>query len=213
MKQFVFDIEANGLNPDKVWCIVAQELSTGDVTVWRQEEVAQFSVWIKELGDCEVIGHNIIDYDIPVLERLLNTDFSKCKVTDTLVMSRLANPQREGGHSLENWGNILGQPKGEHSDWDNYSQDMVDYCSQDVAVNVLAYKRLLTELDGFGSESIDLEHRVQSIISQQIKAGWKLDQEKAFLLLAELKEKKYDLEDEVLQTFKPLPKKATISLK
>ena len=82
---------------------------------------------------------------------------------------------------------------------------MVEYCKQDVRVNELVYKRLLSELSGFGSESIDLEHRVQAIISQQIKRGWTLDQEKSFVLLAELKEKKYDLEDEVHEVFKPLP--------
>jgi DNA polymerase I len=120
-------------------------------------------------------------------------------------MSRLADPSREGGHSLESWGKRLGCPKGEHSDWDNFSQDMVDYCKQDVNVNVLVYKRLLLDLADFGAESISLEHQVQSIISKQIKTGWTIDQEKAFILLAELKEKKYDLEENVQKVFKPLP--------
>ena len=205
MDQIVFDIEANGLKPDKVWVIIAYHMGLEEYFEFSGFTLYDFNQWLLDQGECEVIGHNIIDYDIPVLEKILGTDFSKCKVTDTLVMSRLANPQREGGHSLENWGNILNQPKGEHYDWDNFSQDMVDYCRQDVRVNKLVYQKLLTELTGFGSESIELEHRVQDIICGQIKAGWTLDQEKAFLLLAELKEKKYELEDEVLQTFKPLP--------
>ena len=205
MKQIVFDIEANGLNPDKVWCIIAYERGAKEYITWSGDDLVCFKDWIKEQGELEIIGHNIIGYDIPVLEQLLNVDFSKCKVTDTLVMSRLAQPSREGGHSLENWGQLLGFPKGEHNDWDNFSQDMVEYCEQDVRVNELVYQRLLRDLDGFGTESLMLEGQVQGIISKQIKNGWLLDQEKAFGLLAKLKERKFDLEDEVHETFKPLP--------
>ena len=205
MKQIVFDIEANGLNPDKVWCIIAYERGAKEYITWSGDDLVCFKDWIKEQGELEVIGHNIIGYDIPVLEQLLNVDFSKCKVTDTLVMSRLAQPSREGGHSLENWGQLLGFPKGEHNDWDNFSQDMVEYCQQDVRVNELVYQRLLRDLDGFGTESLMLEGQVQGIISKQIKNGWLLDQEKAFGLLAKLKERKFDLEDEVHEKFKPLP--------
>jgi len=205
MKQIVFDIEANGLDPDKVWCIIAYERGAKEYTTWSGDDLVCFKDWIKEQGELEVIGHNIIGYDIPVLEQLLNVDFSKCKITDTLVMSRLAQPSREGGHSLENWGQLLGFPKGEHNDWDNFSQDMVEYCEQDVRVNELVYQRLLRDLDGFGTESLMLEGQVQGIISQQIKNGWLLDQEKAFGLLAKLKERKFDLEDEVHEKFKPLP--------
>lgn len=202
MKQIVFDIEANGLQPTKVWVIVACDLSNQETVVFSGDTLQDFNAYIK---DAEVIGHNIIGYDVPVLERLLGTDFSSCKITDTLVLSRLTEPSREGGHSLDNWGQQLGFPKGEHSDWNTFSQDMVDYCKQDVLVNVKVYNALRGVLAGFGSESISLEHQVQSIITKQTDNGWLLDQEHAFVLLAKLKEKKYDLEDKVHETFKPLP--------
>ena len=203
--KIVFDIEANGLTPDKVWCIVAHIVGTEEFFEFHGFSLFDFNEWLLGFDNCEVIGHNIIGYDIPVLERLLGTDFSKCKITDTLVLSRLANPSRDGGHSLESWGQTLNQPKGDYNDWDNFSHDMLEYCVQDVKVNTLVYKRLLSELKGFEPECIDLEHQVQGIISSQIKTGWLLDQEKCFLLLAELKEKKYDLEDKVHEVFKPLP--------
>jgi len=202
VKQIVFDIEANGLQPTKVWVIVACDLSNQETVVFSGDTLQDFNAYIK---DAEVIGHNIIGYDVPVLERLLGTDFSSCKITDTLVLSRLTEPSREGGHSLDNWGQQLGFPKGEHSDWNTFSQDMVDYCKQDVLVNVKVYNALRSVLAGFGSESISLEHQVQSIITKQTDNGWLLDQEHAFVLLAKLKEKKYDLEDKVHETFKPLP--------
>jgi len=205
MKQIVFDIEANGLNPDTVWCIIAYEREAKEYIEWSGDTLPNFKDWVKEQGELEVIGHNIIGYDIPVLERLLKVDFSKCKVTDTLVMSRLAEPSRLGGHGLENWGQLLHQPKGEHSDWLNFSQDMVEYCKQDVRVNELVYQRLLRDLNSFGTESVMLEGQVQRIISKQIENGWLLNQRAAFNLLGELKEKKFDLEDKVHEKFKPLP--------
>ena len=215
--KIVFDIEANGLNPDRVWCIVAHIVGTEEFFEFHGFSLFDFNEWLLGFDeDCEVIGHNIIGYDIPVLERLLGTDFSKCKITDTLVLSRLANPSRDGGHSLESWGQTLNQPKGDYNDWDNFSHDMLEYCVQDVKVNTLVYKRLLSDLKGFEPECINLEHQVQGIISSQIKTGWLLDQEKCFLLLAELKEKKYDLEDKVHEVFKPLPtfiKKVTPKIK
>ena len=205
MKQIVFDIEANGLNPDTVWCIIAYEREAKEYIEWSGDTLPNFKDWVKEQGELEVIGHNIIGYDIPVLEQLLDVDFSKCKVTDTLVMSRLAEPSRLGGHGLENWGQLLQQPKGEHSDWLNFSQDMVEYCKQDVRVNELVYQRLLRDLNSFGTESVMLEGQVQRIISKQIENGWLLNQRAAFNLLGELKEKKFDLEDKVHEKFKPLP--------
>ena len=205
MKQFVLDIEANGLDPDTVWCIVVRQIGHDDSLTWSGDRLPEFITWLQLQDECELIGHNLIGYDIPVLEKLLAVDFSKCKITDTLVMSRLANPSREGGHSLDNWGSILNCPKGDHNVWDIFSYDMLEYCIQDVRVNALVYQRLLSELRGFEPESIDLEHQVQSIVTQQIKTGWLLDQEKAYHLLATLKEKKNDLEDEVHEVFKPLP--------
>jgi hypothetical protein len=169
VKQVVFDIEANGLKPTKVWVIVACDLSNRELQVFSGDTLQDFNAYIK---DAEVIGHNIIGYDIPVLERLLGTDFSSCKVTDTLVLSRLTDPSREGGHSLDSWGQRLGFAKGEHNDWTTFSQDMVEYCKQDVRVNCKVYDALQGVLANFGSESIDLEHNVQNIINRQTETGW-----------------------------------------
>ena len=202
MTRLMFDIETNGLAPTKVWCIVTKDIDTGSVVTYVEGQWSQFNKAIEQAQ--EVIGHNIIGYDIPACERLLGTDFSACKITDTLVMSRLANPQREA-HSLGHWGEKLGYPKGDYSDWSQYTHDMLLYCEQDVNVNHEVYKALLKELDEFSSDSLELEHGVQSIIQNQVRNGWLLDQPKARDLVAELKEKAYDLEEEVQKVFIPLP--------
>jgi len=202
MTRLIFDIETNGLAPTKVWCIVTKDIDTGSVVTYVEGQWPTFNKAIAQAQ--EVIGHNIIGYDIPACERLLGTDFSACKITDTLVMSRLANPQREA-HSLGHWGEKLGYPKGDYSDWSQYTHDMLLYCEQDVNVNHEVYKALLKELDGFSADSLDLEHDVQNIIQQQIRNGWLLDQPKARDLVAELQEKSYELEEVVQQVFLPLP--------
>jgi DNA polymerase I-like protein with 3'-5' exonuclease and polymerase domains len=204
MKQVVFDIETDGLKPTVIWCVACKQVDTGDVEVFYHSN--SFGEYLKKLGDqVELIGHNIIAYDIPALEELWGVDFTGYKITDTLVLSRLADPSREGGHSLENWGQKLGFPKGDHDDWTTLTDAMVEYCCQDVRVNELVYRGLLRDLAGFGDSCLNLEGDVQRIIAKQIKHGWRIDQQKAFVLLAELKEKKFDLEEQVHQTFKPLP--------
>ena len=202
MKKIVFDIETNGLEPTLIWCVAVREVSTAKELVFTSEVTFKDYFYSEQM---EIIGHNIIGYDIPALKKLWNVDFNGKKITDTLVMSRLAEPSRQGGHSLDSWGEQLGCPKGDYNDWLNFSQDMVEYCKQDVRVNELVYKKLIVSLAGFRGESLDLEHQVQVIIAEQIKNGWLLDQRKAFTLLAKLKEKKLDLEDSVHSKFRPLP--------
>tara|TARA_R110002012_G_scaffold82702_2_gene208839 strand:+ start:763 stop:2427 length:1665 start_codon:yes stop_codon:yes gene_type:complete len=156
-------------------------------------------------GSDKIVGQNLIGYDLPVLESLWGVSVAPERIIDTLVLSRLANPQREGGHSLRSWGERLGFPKGDYNDWSQCSQEMVEYCIQDVAVTEKTYFELIDELSEFSQESIDLEHKVQFIVQQQIRNGWRLDEEKAYMLLAELKEKQFELEDSVQKTFLPLP--------
>jgi DNA polymerase-1 len=202
MTRLIFDIETNGLAPTKVWCIITKDIDTGVISSYVEGQWPTFNIAIAQAQ--EVIGHNIIGYDIPACEKLLGTDFSACKITDTLVMSRLADPQREA-HSLGHWGEKLGYPKGDYSDWTHYTHDMLLYCEQDVNVNHEVYKALLKELEDFKPDSLELEHDVQRIIQQQIRNGWLLDSPKARDLVAELQEKSYELEEVVQQVFLPLP--------
>jgi len=204
MKQIILDIEANGLRPDTIWCIVAKEVEYGTTNVFIGEDIFEFADWVRLNGITHICGHNIIGYDLPVLERLTGFKWEKA-VQDTLVMSRLANPNREAGHSLESWGNRLGFPKGGHSEWGEFSWEMVDYCKRDVELTEKVYETLSKELSGFRDESIRLEHDVARIINQQITNGWLINEREANLLLGELREKLHNVEVAVRNTFKPLP--------
>ena len=70
VREIIFDIETNGLDPDVVHCVCALE---GEVSFWTKDPI-EFQAYITE-GHCRLVGHNIIGYDIPVLEKLWNIDF------------------------------------------------------------------------------------------------------------------------------------------
>ena len=49
MKQIVFDIEANGLKPTKVWVIVATELDTRETHTFSGDTLLSFNDYIAGL--------------------------------------------------------------------------------------------------------------------------------------------------------------------
>ena len=153
-----------------------------------------------------LLGHNIIDFDTPVLKKFLGISFDNHKIIDTLVMSRLHNPQLEKGHSLKSWGERLGFPKGDFNDWTSGpSPEMASYCKTDLDLTHKVYDHLERKLKKFGDRSIELEHEVQAVITEQTNNGWLLDQRKCFDLLGKLKQQKMEVEDEVHKRFKALP--------
>ncbi len=196
----IWDIETDGLKPTVIWCLCAIK----DDKMYTLEMPTKEMVEELFADVTEHVGHNIINYDIPVVERLLGVRVTG-DVTDTLVLSRLYNPSLEGGHSLSSWGERLNFPKGDYHDWSALTPEMVEYCKQDVSVTERLHEKLSGLLSEFGDNSITLEHSVQRAITHQIQNGWLLDERKATDLVAELKEKQYDLEEAVHQKFRPLP--------
>jgi len=201
MKEIIFDIEANGLKPDKIWCIVAKPLGE-PVVSFGPSKIKEGIAYLNEADS--LIGHNILGYDMPVINKLYDVDLSTKTIKDTLVMSRLFNPVRENGHSLKTWGYIIGMPKDEQpEDWDSYSPQMLKYCQKDVILNERVYNKLLDEGKDFDEESIKLEHAVAVILKDQEDNGFEFNQEYAMMLAAQLKERMFEVEKEVKKVFKP----------
>jgi len=192
------DLEANGLTPDTIWCVVTME--NGVTTVHTTPDTLSEAL----RSPVSVVGHNLIGYDMPVLERLWGVSVASDRIIDTLVLSRLYDPSKSGGHSLRNWGNELGFPKGDHDDWSQTSQELVNYCIQDVKVTEAVHKKLKQEMREFSAESIKLEHKVQCIVQQQERNGWVLDQALARELCATFKEKMNEIEEELQEKFPPI---------
>ena len=195
----VFDIETT-MTADKIWCIVCKH---GDTYYqFKEDRLHRFAELIKQTD--EVIGHNIIGFDIPVVNKIFGYDvFENCKVTDTLVLSRLLNPMIDGGHSLKNWGTKLGQNKIHFEQFDYFSEDMLTYCRNDVELTERLYKFLMKKTTNFG-QSIELEHRVAQIIQKQHERGFKINVVEAYELQSKFQEDMNDLTTKVRQTFPPM---------
>ena len=201
----VFDIEADGLEPTKIYCIVAQDVDTGDVFTFDNTQLEAGYLFLKSAT--KLIGHNIIGYDLPALRKVEGIDLSDKKIVDTLVLSRLFKPTREGGHGLESWGYRLGYNKGSYGQsdgaWDAYCEEMLEYCKRDVILNTKVYNELRKESRGFTGQSVRLEHDVARIVEQQRANGFEFDMRKAMLLVALFAEKLSAVESEVHESFKP----------
>jgi DNA polymerase I-like protein with 3'-5' exonuclease and polymerase domains len=197
MNVLVLDIETN-LAHDKIWCCGCNYDNYTSVYTDAGK--------VQELVDKAdvVVGHNIIGFDGPVLSRLWGVTIPLSKVRDTLVMSRLWNPQLEGGHSLRAWGERLGDFKDDFTDFDGgYTDEMADYCMQDVNVTVKLYDKLSRELKDYG-HSVDLEHQVAHIMKKQEDNGFKLNEKEALSLLAELKDRMAYITDHLQNIFPPI---------
>ena len=194
------DIETDGLDPTTIWCAVCRHNLESEVIC----NEADFKAYVSRKAPAKFVFHNGIGFDVPVVERIWNFTFDRSMVADTLVMSRLADPSRSGGHSLRNWGNILGFAKGDHEDWSQLTPQMIDYCIRDVELTEAVYNRLRVELEGFSQASVDLEHKVQWIIQEQERNGWLLDQRLCHTLCARFKERMYDIESDLQALFPPI---------
>ena len=200
---FSCDIETDGLDPTIIWCIVAQDVDTKEVTTFKPNEVSNFNGWLGE--GKTLVFHNGIGYDVPVMEKLLGTDFSNTQIEDTMIMSQLTDPRREGGHSLASWGERLKFEKGDYTDWTHYTEEMLDYCVRDVEVTTRLYKHLANEVSSHGREALELEYATKVHCSAQEKYGWYYDRRKALELLYDINEELRKAEDKVHSVFEPLP--------
>jgi len=212
----VLDIETDS-KQTKIWLCYTHNSETGEYVCHTKPDTL-----IPLINKAErLIGHNLIGFDAPVLNKLWGTKIGLKKVRDTLIMSRLLNPSIENGHSLAAWGKRLGNRKVEYTriwhwmkglQYDKIStnpyDDPVDslnrfYCRQDVSVTVQLFHMLEQELFGWG-ESVQLEHDVAAILKRQEQHGFKFDKHKGEVLLAQLTGEVADIESELQDTFPPI---------
>jgi len=194
------DIETN-LKHNTIWCCSTYNLDTKEVKTWTSAQ--DFNKFIQQAK--LIIAHNGISFDYPVLNRVWKTSIRLSQVRDTLVMSRLSSPSREGGHSLANLAKLVNRTKKEYEDFEGGLTDkMIEYCQEDVTICGELYLYLTQELRGFSEQSIELEHKVQAIITKQEKHGFKLDTVKAQCLLGQWKRRLSDIEEELQTIFPPI---------
>lgn len=220
----VFDVETDGLLPtvSVIHCLVTHDTATGERTRYNNQRNGHASIeeGLRRLASADhICGHNIVGYDLPVIAKLYPQFSPKGRVTDTIVLSSLAYPdikerdfaaerkrgtwipkQFYGRHSLEAWGHRLGEYKGDFKGpWDSWTQEMEDYCDQDVTVTVkLADKLLALPLS---AESIELEHNVARIIQRQVARGFALNEKAAAELHSKLVARQLEIVEELKRKY------------
>ena len=170
----LFDLETSGLlNNDgtRIHCAVLHYLEDGRNETYNDEchgkgmsSPIVRAVQHLQLADT-IIGHNIIGFDIPIIKSIYHFFSYSGRIIDTLVLSRCYHPnlydidkvsrkipeKLYGRHSLEAYGHRLGEYKGDYgktTDWKEWSQDMEDYCVQDVVVTKKLCEHFLPYLNG-----------------------------------------------------------------
>ena len=198
MKDLVFlDIETTMCH-QKIHLVVTN--ANGVIKCHREPKSLKKEIWGKIL-----VAHNGIAFDFPVLNRVWGLRIQLHQVLDTLVLSRLLNPMRTK-HSLAAWGEDLGFPKTEFNQFDQYSEEMRQYCINDVKVLERVYNQLLKEKEshGFDEESIQLEHEVCSVISKQVSRGFRLDVEGCERLCGVLSGRMEEICERLQESFRPI---------
>jgi len=190
MSKWLFDIECDGLLKDATitWIIVAYNFNTKETKHWLWDDVG----WKYEFNKAtHLIGHNICNYDLPVLEKIHGFIPPKsCRIQDTLLLSQILDYKRFGneGHSMEVWGNHLGFPKIPFDDFSQYSENMKIYCHNDVRLNTLIYEVLMSEYRECVKKNPKLshyvlaEHAAARWCAKAALHGWPFDKEKAYSL-------------------------------
>lgn len=209
--RLVFDIETNPIDfsignhidqVENIWCIVALDIDSGQEHIWHinpdgsTDGVEDFLNLLREAD--ELIGHNIIQFDLPALRKVFGYLPKGQLIRDTLVTSRVLYPDRPGGHSLGAWGERLGEYKQSFNRFERYSPEMLAYCRQDVAVNARIHERFIREAGDYGWEkALRLEHRIAEIIGKQEQKGFCFDQEKAEGYVNEWTDRINDIDSEL----------------
>ena len=175
------------------------------VHYWDTDQTVQCNTveeLISAMSSVTCIAHwNGIGFDEPVLAKQWLWTWDGDTI-DGMLLSRLLNPSRPGGHSLASYGTQFGYPKGDFKDFDCPSEQdffdgasldasipwpdraetvwltrMAKYCEQDTKLNTKACKYVVAQLkaESFAEESWELEHQVSRILTQQRFNGFKLD--------------------------------------
>ena len=227
-------------NEARLWCVVVRDIDTDETvslfsptgnTITKDQVQKAFE------GCTEVIAHNGIKFDFIALDLFGVLDYEvgylgkpdklfgkEVKITDTLIRSRLFNPDRYGGHSLEAWGKRLGSfkddfrqqsidaglipsnaPKGE--EFRQYSDIMLSYCQQDTLVTKLVYLELEQEFTSYPkwTKPEKLENKLADLAIRRESYGFWFDKEAAIACLEDLQEKMQALADKVNPILPPKP--------
>jgi DNA polymerase I len=216
-----FDIETNGIED---WATLSDLETIHCLVVIDQNGTGRYIAdnlrdGLKRLSAAStIIGHNAIGFDAIALWK--HYGFRHPDIRDTAIMGRLMFPdvreddfKREGfpkeligSHSLKAWGYRIGDHKsnhGETEDWSEWSQEMEDYCVQDVEVTKSLHEFFLKRGYNSLTQADELEHAFAKAIRVQVLNGFPFDVAAAENLTKELMTRRAELDIELREVFPP----------
>ena len=195
--KLVWDIETDGLDATKIWCLCALDIDSGVEYKFSDydTDLLPLSAGLGLLKKATVhIGHNLIGYDMVQLRKITGLDLFDRKIVDTWIMSQVLdyeNPKlpkskfNKPMHGLAGWGQMLGNQKWDFHEWEAYSKEMLKYCVQDVRVNRDIYQALMKMFNDMKakqpmiSNGLMIEMETAKFEALTKSKGWKFDVDKA----------------------------------
>jgi hypothetical protein len=175
----VFDIETDGLNASKIHVLSWMD---NDGNVQHTHDYVAMRIFFEEAD--VLIGHNIIRFDIPQVEKVLGVKI-KAKLVDTLALSWYLNFDR-GSHGLEGYGVDYGVPKPVIKDWNTLTpEEYAHRCNEDVKINTRLWRDLEIKLNKLYPDEIEKWRLIDYLsfkldcAAEQEALRWKLDVDKA----------------------------------
>ena len=221
-KWYVFDLETNGLYDDvtEIFCIVLHDVNRQQTFSYGPDSIDHALDVIRSAD--ALIGHNIVFYDIPVLKKLIPDININAHVIDTLICTRLLWPKEKlydldenhyinvpsglrGSASLKAWGYRLSDNKIDFKDFSEFSQEMLDYCVQDVKVTNKLFQ--IFQKQTVAESTLYLEHIFAQAIEQQIRSGFPFDVDQCLDFVDGLELRKEQIEKKLKELFPPIEHK------
>lgn len=209
MTTLIADCETDGFLPSmtRIWMIQIGDADTDEVTIYADQigfpRLREAANRLKAADT--VVFHNGMRFDIHAINRIFPNTLRPEQVYDTLVVSRLLDPQ-ERRHSLKDLGQRLGVYKGDfEGDFSRFTQEMVDYGRQDIVVGRAIYHDQQRRMAGWNwGQAVWLENLFAYAISLQEQNGFLLDTDLCIELEAELRQELHDIERELQVIFPPI---------
>lgn len=146
----------------------------------------------------KAIAHNGINYDWLAIKLYFGINYSikystwgenTIELIDSMILSKVLNPDRFGGHSLGELSKKAGgdvkldfrKEIPEHSRFNFFAADMLYYCIYDNKANTAVYKYLMEEWGDYDkwTEPFNLEQRIADIITRQEHRGFAFNMKQA----------------------------------
>jgi|TARA_R100000149_G_scaffold65622_2_gene40774 DNA polymerase I-like protein with 3'-5' exonuclease and polymerase domains len=215
MRDIVFDIEANGFLEDatEIHCISIAE-NGEEPECFDSKNLNEALHWLERATN--LIGHNIVRYDLPLLKKLHGWDPPAwTNIQDTFIQARMVFPdllQKDaerkkiprtewGKYSLRSFGHRLKMHKGDHYDFSVYSLEMRDYCIQDVRVTQKLWEILKKQ--NISKEAVLMETEFAALAFRMEKVGIAFDRPAAIDLFKQLDEKREEILDALVDLVPP----------